>query len=204
LSDSDSQDELPLSNCEGDEINLSETEAVEPAKNKRVPPVEPTTGSQAEDSDVFAGEDRISPPRRRSWGHHVYLLVISALVVGLSLAMHNDGPSQVFLPFMDSPLPDLCSFKRIFGRGCPGCGLTRAFINIGHLDFARAWMFNPSAFVLYPLIAFQIPWRLTQLIRIRTGKPELDFPKMWIVTIVLVSAVFVQWLVKLVLSFTVQ
>lgn len=194
-----------MSNCEGDEINLDEMEAVEPTNNKRVPPVEPNSDSLSDDSDVFEGvSDQDSPLRRRSWGHHVYLLVISALVFGLSIAMRNEGPSQVFLPFMDSPLPDLCSFKRIFGRGCPGCGLTRAFINIGHLDFARAWMFNPAAFFLYPLIAFQIPWRLTQLIRIRAGKPELEFPKMWIVTTFLVSAVFVQWLVKLVLSFTVQ
>ena len=38
----------------------------------------------------------------------------------------------------------LCS---ITGLPCPGCGMTRAFIHLLHLDFAGAWQMHPFVYL---------------------------------------------------------
>ena len=43
----------------------------------------------------------------------------------------------------------LCQFRVWTGLPCPGCGLTRSLIGVGHLDLDRAWTFHP----LGPLLA---------------------------------------------------
>ena len=35
-----------------------------------------------------------------------------------------------------------CLFKWIFGIECPGCGITRAYISLLHLDLKQAFMYN--------------------------------------------------------------
>ena len=45
----------------------------------------------------------------------------------------------------------LCPFKNIFGLPCPGCGMTRAFLSVLHLDVKSAFHFHPL-FWLVPLI----------------------------------------------------
>ena len=35
-----------------------------------------------------------------------------------------------------------CLFKAVFGIPCPGCGMTRAYISLLHLDFLQAFNFN--------------------------------------------------------------
>ena len=41
-----------------------------------------------------------------------------------------------------------CPIRVITGIPCPGCGMTRAFASLLHLDFARAFHYHP----LFPLI----------------------------------------------------
>lgn len=56
--------------------------------------------------------------------------------------------ASVFLPPEGPPLP-LCQFKNVTGLPCMGCGLTRSFIGMGHLDPARAWFFHPWGVLLF-------------------------------------------------------
>jgi len=44
-----------------------------------------------------------------------------------------------------------CIFRRISGIFCPGCGISRMFIALAHLDFAAAFGYNPFLFCLLPL-----------------------------------------------------
>lgn len=46
----------------------------------------------------------------------------------------------------------LCLIHNLFGRACPGCGMTRALFSLLHLDFAAAWSYNPTAFLVAPLL----------------------------------------------------
>ena len=47
-----------------------------------------------------------------------------------------------------------CAFKAFTGYDCPGCGSQRAFHAIMHLEFAKAWHFNPFVFFAVPATIF--------------------------------------------------
>ncbi len=67
-------------------------------------------------------------------------------------------------------LPESCVLKRVTGHDCLGCGLTRSFVYMGHLDlagaFARHWL-GPA---LWGFTAAQIPYRAWRLLAQRAGK----------------------------------
>jgi hypothetical protein len=70
-------------------------------------------------------------------------------VVLLALALPARG--LVFPGGRELPL---CQFKRVTHLPCPGCGLTRSFIGMAHLDLPRAARFHPLGLVLFPLVLF--------------------------------------------------
>jgi len=49
-----------------------------------------------------------------------------------------------------------CLFTKIFNFHCPGCGLTRAFIEILKLNFIKAWQFNSLIYLVFPSSIFFI------------------------------------------------
>ena len=59
----------------------------------------------------------------------------------------------------------LCVIYHLTGRTCPTCGMTRAFSNLFHLNFTRAYEFNPLITVFAPLSAFVYIDELLALIR---------------------------------------
>ncbi|MCE9599332.1 MAG: DUF2752 domain-containing protein [Spirochaetia bacterium] len=50
------------------------------------------------------------------------------------------------------------------GLPCPGCGLTRGFVCIGHGQFSDAIHYNPFALPLFALTAFQVIGFLIELV----------------------------------------
>lgn len=44
----------------------------------------------------------------------------------------------------------LCIFHTVTGLPCPSCGMTRAFISLGHWDIRSALFFNPASILIYP------------------------------------------------------
>ena len=96
-------------------------------------------------------------------------------VMILSLLLSVREERQVLIPMFGAPLPELCMTKRWFGQPCPGCGMTRSFISLGHGDVRAALHYNPAGPLLFAILAMQIPLRLVQLVRIRRGLPELRF-----------------------------
>ncbi len=141
------------------------------------------------------------PPRlaRRATdaSFHATLLGLSAAVLVLSVVLRVAGERQVMLPFVDIPLPGVCTYQRWFGLDCPGCGLTRCFVSIGHGDLSAAWRFNPAGILGFVLVAVQIPYRSAQLMRVRRGAAELQFS--WIGQILFwafFALLLVQWTVR--------
>ena len=45
----------------------------------------------------------------------------------------------------------LCLWKAIFHTECWGCGITRAFYALCHLDFNSAWNYNSKIYIIAPL-----------------------------------------------------
>lgn len=41
----------------------------------------------------------------------------------------------------------VCTFKRLTGVPCPGCGITRALVCLLKFDFVGAWNYNPMIYV---------------------------------------------------------
>lgn len=124
---------------------------------------------------------------------HAGLLVISLLVLVLSIAMRTSGEEHVFLPGFRQPVPGTCVSKTFLGVECPGCGMTRCFISMGHGQLGRAWHFNPAGILFYAIVLAQVPWRSFQLFRLLTGRGEkwvgyFDWV-MWLVAVLML----LQW-----------
>lgn len=66
----------------------------------------------------------------------------------------------------ESPVP-LCLFSELTGRDCPGCGMTRAFIFIGHGRFAAAVAMHPASIPAYAIVAGMAVTGIVRIVRSR-------------------------------------
>lgn len=123
---------------------------------------------------AVASAEETPLPRRPDSTYHLTLLMLCSVVLVLAAILSVRNQTQVVVPILGQPLPELCLARRITGAGCPGCGMTRSFISIMHGDLAGAWRYNPAGPLLFGLMAVQIPFRAAQLWRIRRGLPELN------------------------------
>lgn len=46
----------------------------------------------------------------------------------------------------------LCLYTNLTGKHCWGCGMTRAFLSIIHLDFKQALVYNWRVSIVFPLV----------------------------------------------------
>jgi hypothetical protein len=131
--------------------------------------------------------------------YHVVILALACGVLGLALILSVRNSTEVLLPIVGVPLPELCMSKKYLGFDCPGCGLTRCFISLAGGDLAAAWRYNPAGLWLFGMLVAQIPFRAVQLVLIRRGLPELATGcwAQWLFGILGVLLVG-QWLLRLV------
>jgi hypothetical protein len=125
--------------------------------------------------------------------HHWVLLIASAavLLAALILSVEKD---KVVTPW-GKELPATCAWRRNTGLDCPGCGMTRCFVCLAHGDLAGAWFHNPAGLLVFLAVAGQIPYRISQIRRVRSGRPEIRRDRFVIVGgTVLVVALVGQWL----------
>ena len=148
---------------------------------------------EAVDSDSELPANMESGVASLLWMHGVFFLA-SLVVVAMSMLMRSEGVTAVYLPGTSLPLPDTCMAKRMFGLPCPGCGMTRAFISIGHGQWGRAWGFNPASFILYPFVAVQIPWHAMQYWLCRRRGSGVVVPLIHFVPIAMAVVLLMQWL----------
>lgn len=58
----------------------------------------------------------------------------------------------ISLPLKVIESRSLCLFFNLFSLNCLGCGLTRAFFNMFHLNIFKAITYNPLILIFFPLI----------------------------------------------------
>ena len=130
--------------------------------------------------------------------YHVILLAMCCGVLAMALLLSVRGGTQVMVPLLGIPLPELCMTRRIWGLECPGCGMTRCFISLAHGELAAAWSYNPAGLLLFGIMAFQLPFRGYQLWRLRRGLPELALTRAAQVGFAALGiALVVQWAMRL-------
>lgn len=82
---------------------------------------------------------------------------ILAAFSGLTLLASAAIPAGTF------PALIPCPFKMLTGWPCPGCGLTHAFCDISHGNFAQGWVDNPFGFFFYALAIALLLWPLLEM-----------------------------------------
>jgi len=90
------------------------------------------------------------------------LLFGAIAVIALSVILTAD-PNGVYI--FGWQLPESCVFKRQWDMDCLGCGLTRSFVYMGHLDPRGAFERHLIGPLLWAATAFQIPYRAWRLYR---------------------------------------
>jgi len=153
--------------------------------------------SQLQSEGVAAPAKTPAPPMTVD---HWVILTLSCVVLFLAVLLENRGEGRtqvVYLPGMSSPLPETCYSKRMFGMECPGCGLTRSFIAMASGDVSRAWLFNPGGVLFFLMVVFQVPYRIYQIHRVRTGRrPYFNKYFIWS-ALGLALIMFGQWIFRL-------
>jgi len=163
----------------------------------RLPPDQPRVITASLVSDIPAGTDVPPAVRHESAGslllQWVFLLLSLTVMLG-SLTFRVRHHTQVVVPIVNRALPGTCTFREITGVPCPGCGLTRSFISLGHGHMFEAWTYNPAGFLFFAVVAFQVPYRVFQIVRIHRGQRQHRFAYFdsWVL-IALVAVLLVQW-----------
>ncbi len=130
--------------------------------------------------------------------YHVAVLLLSAGVLLAAALLDIRGGQQVLLPIGSLSIPELCTWRRLTGWSCPGCGLTRSFIALVRFDVRQAWSYNPAGVLLFGLILAQFPYRMAQLWRLSTSRPAWHPKGGTIVVWVLAACLLLQWLWRVV------
>lgn len=127
---------------------------------------------------------------------HWIFLGLAVIPLALAAVLQAPGGESVVIPILNVPLPELCTFKRLVGVDCPGCGLTRCFISLAHGDVVAAWRYNPAGILLFAAAVFQIPFRVFQLARMRRGLPAWRSRALDACLLFIAIALFVQWVFR--------
>ncbi|WP_312642222.1 DUF2752 domain-containing protein [Hydrogenoanaerobacterium sp.] len=65
-----------------------------------------------------------------------------------------------------------CPVRTLTGFYCAGCGASRALRSVLHLQFYRAFRFNPALIILLPFIVLYIAARMVDYVK--TGQNNID------------------------------
>ena len=144
-----------------------------------------------EEPEPLAVDDEL---RKRARAHHRLILLLAIGVLAGSAILGPSGDGRLKIPLADFALPSTCAFKRLTGLGCPGCGLTRCFVWMSRGEVSRAYDYHPVGVVIFFAVLAQLPYRAWQLGRLARGKPALKYVAPWVLPVLLLVAMFVQWL----------
>lgn len=122
---------------------------------------------------------------------HKYMLGIASIVILLSVLLPLPTGGKLVVFGVESP--PLCVFQAKLGIDCPGCGLTRSFVSMGHIEIVNAWEFNRVGPLFFFVFFFQIPYRILALkdrrIQLTDRRWNLTYP-------VIALLMLINWIVN--------
>jgi len=110
-----------------------------------------------------------APPGRERWYFRTNLALLLGLLAAVALAQLatvTDGHVVLF----GWPVPETCMYRRLFGRPCPGCGLTRSAVLALRRQWAASARTHPSGIALAAYLAAQLLARAALLIARPAGR----------------------------------
>jgi hypothetical protein len=126
---------------------------------------------------------------------HREMLVVTCAVVVLAFVLNVRTDGRVTpAGLTDWPLPPACMSQELFGKKCPGCGLTRSFVLLAHGDWHGAWGYHRLGWLMAAAVLIQAPYRITALRR-----PDLQPLGTWVPKAfgyLLIAALIGNWLVE--------
>ena len=81
---------------------------------------------------------------------------------GLILLAAILAASMLIPPYHDT-IVVTCLWKNIFGIPCPGCGMTRAFLFLGHGRLYEGFRMNPGSFLAFSIIIALFVNKISQI-----------------------------------------
>lgn len=100
------------------------------------------------------------------------MLVICCVALAASLALRVRADGQVGVGGHSRlTLPPMCFSRTAFDIPCPGCGLTRSFVHLAHLEWDAAWRMHRLGWLLFATVLLQLPYRLHAVITRRQIVP---------------------------------
>lgn len=109
---------------------------------------------------------------------------------------------SVILPehALDGARYSICVFHNVTGLPCPGCGMTRAFLAIGHGNLASAWKLNALSL---PLYFGGLIWLGNEVVAL-AGRRAVRFRRTTVnrASIVVLVVVFAYWVYRLAMEWT--
>jgi len=92
------------------------------------------------------------------------MFLFGAIALVGSLLM---SPDPEMLSVFGVDVPVMCGFRVMTGRECMGCGLTRSFAYMGHLQPVASFGMHKLGPFLWVLLVSQVPYRGWKLWRLR-------------------------------------
>ena len=99
---------------------------------------------------------------RRDTSFDWLVLLVALLAIGASMVLST---TTEWVSLFGWQVPELCTLRKVFGFNCPGCGLTRSFVFMGHLQWWKAFEMHWLGPLFWLALAAQIPLRIWCLLR---------------------------------------
>lgn len=96
------------------------------------------------------------------WFGDLLLLSLCGSIVLAALLL---TPTPDYVELFGQRIPETCGYRRYLGVNCPGCGLTRSFTYMAHLDPLQAFRMNWIGPPFFAVVFFQVPYRSLRLWR---------------------------------------
>lgn len=121
--------------------------------------------------------------RKKDW-----VVLVGIPILFFTAYFYNDLPFSNF---------EFCAVKRFLNIPCPGCGLTRSFVQLIHGHIIEAIKFNMFGPILAAIFAYIFIRRLLGIFLHRPIPKLLTSKQRHYMTLVLVALFFLQWLFKI-------